>query len=102
MEFVFDAFLGILSFFYGLLAMSFWMFIWIVIIWAIPYGFMMACIKNPLMDLLVKRFNLKNDDPDDNDLTKIDFAGAGLGCFAILMFLLGMYLSYTYLIPFLF
>ena len=101
MEFVFDAFLGILSFFYGLLAMSFWMFIWIVIVWALPYGFMMACIKNPLMRSFEKRFNL-NDDPDDPHRNKKDMVFAGLGCFAILMFLLGMYLSYTYLIPFLF
>ena len=59
---------------------------------------MMAFIKNPLINLLEKRFNLENEDPDDNNLTK-DLVGGGLGCFAFLMFVLGMYLSANYLLP---
>jgi len=93
-EFIVDAVIGIFVLFVFILGFIF-------IAYYLPYKFMMVFLKNPLINLLEKRFNLENDDPDDNNLTK-DLVGGGLGCFAFLMFLLGMYLSFTYLVPFLF
>ena len=88
----------IYALFAGVLAFVFTALLNILIWFAIPYGFMMACIKNPLMRSFEKRFNL-NDDPDDPHRNKKDMVFAGLGCFAILMFVLGAYLSSTYLLP---
>ena len=89
MEFIVDAVIGIFVLFVYILAFIF-------ITYYLPYKFMMAFIKNPLINLLEKRFNLEN--ADDNNLTK-DLVGGGLGCFAFLMFVLGMYLSANYLLP---